>query len=453
MIVARDLTGLVTMIDPARWVDGDVLRQLSCAVQAIGVRHVDHNGCWLLALHRTRHQQPATIYSRRLLKTEIKPATRSSLLGFSDIVKIRNRVLEMKAAGQRVIELQGGEPFMPTPDFVKRAMIDAVNANHTRYAPSSGITPLLEGIRTKLARKNRIETDTKMIIVCSGGQHGLFCAFQASVNPGDGVMLFSPYWTPIRDHINYAGGKPQRVPWDDARGLDDLTAVLSAHATTETRVIYVNTPANPTGDVLSRKALESIARFAIERNLTVISDEAYEDLVYDGEHVSLASLPEMFARTITVYTLSKSFAMTGWRIGYIVADETFMDFLRRIVLVSVNGISTPTQYAAAAALAAPPDYFAPLREEYRKRRDLLVNALNESGFRCLNPPGAFYLFPDVRERLGNDSWKAMETVLAKTHIASVPGLVFGQEGEGHLRMSCSTSLDVIEQAAAALKNL
>jgi aspartate/methionine/tyrosine aminotransferase len=393
------------------------------------------------------------IYFAGLLKTDIKPAARSTLLGFSDIVKIRNRVLEMKAAGQHVIELQGGEPFMRTPDFVKKAMIDAVNADHTRYAPSSGIPLLLDAIRVKLAQKNHIETDAKSIIVCAGGQHGLFCSFQGSVNPGDGVLLFSPYWAPIRDHIGLAGGKPQPIPWDDARGLDDLTAILTAHATPETRVIYVNTPSNPTGDVLSRKALESIARFAIDRNLIVISDEAYEDLVFEGEHVSLASLPEMFPRTMTVYTFSKSFAMTGWRIGYVVAPETFMGFLRKIVLVSVNGISTPTQYAALAAMNAPSNYFAPLREEYRKRRDLLVRAFNESGFRCLTPPGAFYLFPDVRERLGNDSWKAMETLLTRTNIASVPGVVFGAEGEGHLRMSSSTSLEVVEQAAAALKKL
>ena len=388
-----------------------------------------------------------------MLKTGVKPAARNALLGFSDIVKIRNRVLEMKAAGAHILELQGGEPFMPTADFVKRAMIDALEHDQTRYAPSSGIAPLLDAVRTKLARKNRIDVAAKSIIVSSGGQHALFCAFQSAVNPGDGVMLFSPFWTPIRDHIGYAGGVGQRIPWDDARGVDDLTPILRAHLTGTTRVIYVNTPSNPTGDVLSRKALESIARFAIEHNLIVISDEAYEDLVYEGEHVSIASIEGMFARTISCFTLSKSFAMTGWRIGYVVADEPFMEFLRKIVLVSVNGVSTPTQYAAVAAINAPPDYFPPLREEYRKRRDLLVRALNEAGFRCLTPPGSFYLFPDVRERLGNDSWKAMETLLERTNIASVPGAVFGPEGEGHLRVSFSTSLDVIEQAADALKRL
>jgi len=393
------------------------------------------------------------VYSARLLKTDIKPATRASLLGFSDIVKIRNRVLEMKAAGQSVLQLEGGEPFMPTPDFVKNAMKDALDQNLTRYAASSGIPPLLEAIRQKLARKNHVDVDAKKIIVTSGGAHALFNAFQASVNPGDGVMLFSPYWTPIRDHITYAGGTPQRIPWDSVRDVEDLTPILKSHLAPNSRVIYVNTPANPTGDVLSRKQLESIARFAVDNNLIVISDEAYEDLVYDGEHVSLASLPGMFARTISMFTLSKSFAMTGWRVGYLVADEPFMEVFRKLVLVSVNGVSTPTQYAATAAMQAPPDYFPPIREEYRKRRDMLVRGLNEAGFRCLTPPGAFYLFPDVRERLGNDSWKAMETVLEKTSIASVPGVVFGPEGEGHLRMSCSIVTEVLDRAVAALKKL
>ncbi len=388
-----------------------------------------------------------------MLNTVIKPAGRASQLGFSDIVKIRNRVLAMKAAGSRVLQLEGGEPFMPTPDFVKQAMKDALDANQTRYAPSSGIAPLLEAIAAKLAVKNRIEAKTEDVIVTAGGLHGLFCAFQACVDPGAEVIFFAPYWTPIKDQVTFAGGVPVRVPWDEVRGRDDLGDVLNSRLTGKTRVLYVNTPANPTGDVLTRSQLESIARFAIANNLTVISDEAYEDLVYDGEHVSMASLPDMFPRTITTWTLSKSFAMTGWRIGYVAADKPFMDFLRKLVLNTVNGVSTPTQFAAAAGINHAGEYFAPLRGEYRRRRDLLVRGLNECGFRCLSPPGAFYLFPDVTERLGRDSWKAMETLLEATSIASVPGIVFGPEGEGHLRMSFSTSFEVIEECVRALSRL
>jgi aspartate/methionine/tyrosine aminotransferase len=244
-----------------------------------------------------------------------------------------------------------------------------------------------------------------------------------------------------------------RVPWDEVRGTADAGAILARYVTPKTRVLYVNTPGNPTGDVLDRAQLTSIAEFAVANDLIVISDEAYEGLVHDGEHVSLASLPGMAGRTLSVYTLSKSFAMTGWRVGYVVADEPWMDVLRKLVLNSTNGVSTPSQFAAAAAVSRGPEFVERMRPEYRRRRDLLVAALNGAGFRCLNPPGAFYVFPDVRERLGSDSWKAMETLLERTSIASVPGIVFGPEGEGHLRMSSSLAEPVLEEAVDALKKL
>ena len=380
-------------------------------------------------------------------------AARASLLGFSDIVKIRNRVLDMRSRGQRVLQLEGGEPFMPTPDFIKDAMRDALDANQTRYAPSSGIPQLLDALRAKLAAKNGINVEPRNLIVTAGGAHALFCAFSASVNPGDEVMFFSPYWTPIRDQVRYAGGVPVRVPWDEVRGVADLSRALESRVSERTRVIYVNSPANPSGDVMTREQLASIASFARNHNLTVISDEAYEDLHYDSEHVSIASMPEMLPRTITVYTFSKSFSMTGWRIGYLVADEPFMEFIRKLVLNSVNGVSTPTQFAALAAVTHDSAYFAAILDDYRKRRDLLVGALRSAGFDCLTPPGAFYTFPDVRARLGHDSWQAMETLLERTSIASVPGAVFGPEGEGHLRMSFSTSLDVLEEAVDSLQKL
>jgi aspartate/methionine/tyrosine aminotransferase len=392
-------------------------------------------------------------YNAPALTTTLSPAERAQLLGFSDIVRIRNRVMDMRARGQRVLQLEGGEPFMATPDFVKQAMREALDANQTRYAPSSGIPQLLEALREKLKRKNAIGVDTSHIIVTSGGAHGLFCAFQATVNPGDDVMFFGPYWTPIRDQVSYSGGNAVRVPWDDIRERGDLRAALESRRTPRTRVLYVNSPANPSGDVLTHTQLASIADFARANDLIVISDEAYEDLHYEDEHLSIASMPGMLERTITVYTFSKSFSMTGWRIGYVVAPEPFMDFIRKLVLNSVNGVSTPTQYAALAAITHDPRFFDSIRDEYRRRRDLLVGGLRDAGFSCLTPPGAFYAFPDIRARLAGDSWKAMETLLERTSIASVPGAVFGPEGEGHLRMSYSTSVETLEEAVSALRKL
>lgn len=384
--------------------------------------------------------------------TTLQPAQRTELLGFSDIVKIRNRVLALQQQGVPVIRLEGGEPYTPTPDFIKVAMKRALDENQTRYAPSSGIPALLGAIRQKLAERNRVDAGDDQIIVTAGGMHGLFCAFQTVLNPGDEVLFFSPYWTPIRDLIGYCGAKPALIPWTALRD-EPVEELLARRVTERTRAIYVNSPANPTGDVLTRTHLEAIGRIAADYNLVIVTDEAYEDLVYDTEHVSIASLGDLFARTISVFTLSKTWAMTGWRIGYLVADALWMPALRKLVLNTVNGVSTPTQYAAVAAISDRSGHLDHMRAEYRTRRDLLVRGVNEAGFRCESPAGAFYLLVDVRDRLGNDSWAAMNTLLDRTGISTVPGVVFGAEGEGHLRMSFSVPLDTLNRALEALRSL
>jgi aspartate aminotransferase len=382
----------------------------------------------------------------------VRASERTGRLGFSDIVKIRNRVLAMIAEGRDVIRLEGGEPFPPTPDFVKDAIKRALDENQTRYAPSSGLPRLIDAIRAKLAARNGIEAAASQVIVVNGGAHGLFCAFQATLDDGDEAIFFSPYWTPIRDLVAYAGGTPVLVPWSELRSRAAADAIR-ARIGPRTRVLYVNSPSNPTGNVLRRADLEGIAQLAIEHDLIVVADEAYEDLCYDEPHVSLASLPGMLSRTITVYTLSKSYSLTGGRIGYVVADEPFMDGLRKLVLNSTNGVSTPTQFGAIAALEDSTGYVESIRGEYLRRRGILVDAAREAGLRCSPPAGAFYLFADVRERLGADSWAAMQSLLDRTGIATVPGAVFGREGEGHLRMSFSNPIEVLERAAGALRRL
>lgn len=379
-------------------------------------------------------------------------SSRTELLGFSDIVKIRNQVLELKQQGTAVLQLEGGEPFSPTPAFIKEAMKSALDEDFTRYAPSSGIPQLLTAIRDKVERKNHLSATEGQIIVTAGGMHGLFCAFQATLDAGDETIFFSPYWTPIKDLVRYAGGIPVRIPWDEVRS-GDLASVIDRRVTPRTKLIYINSPANPTGHVFTREQLQAIARVAIARNLLVVSDEAYEDLIYEGEHVSIGSLPDMFSRTISVFTLSKTYSMTGWRIGYVVSDNSIMDVLKKLVLNSVNGVSTPTQHAALAAISDRSGYLTEQLPHYRLRRDLMCNGLQKAGFKVDPPAGAFYVLLDVRERLGGDSWKAMNDLLKRTGIATVPGVVFGPEGEGHLRMSFSNPLDTIERAVSALQTL
>lgn len=380
--------------------------------------------------------------------TLFRLADRLEDVGFSDIVKIRNKIMELRQQGAKVFQFEGGEPFRDTPEHIKRAAIEALASNKTRYAPSSGIPELRAAISEKVRVKNGIFARPEHVIVLSGGMHGLFGAFQCSINPGDEVLAFSPYWTPIKDLVADCQASITLVPTIEARN-DGVYKTLEHYFTEKTRALYFNTPQNPTGIVFTRDETAEVARFARDHDLLVIADEAYEDLVYSGEHVSIASLPDMYERTITCFTLSKSYAMTGWRLGYAVAGEPWMTGLRKTTLYSTNGVSTPTQWAALAAFTTASDFVESARLEYLERRNLLVNGLNELGLTCDLPAGAFYAFPDV-SRISTDSRRAADILLETAQVATVPGVVFGRHGEGHLRFSFSTSIETIQGGLVSL---
>ena len=376
-------------------------------------------------------------------------AARLDGVGFSDIVQIRNRIMELRAAGACVYQFEGGEPFLNTPAHIKAAMRRALAADKTRYAPSSGVPELRAAIAAKVGERNGIPARMEDVLVVNGGMQGLFGAFQTVVNPGEEVLLLSPFWTPIKDLIANCEASAVLVSTDEAR-TEGFAQTLARHLSPRTRAIYFNTPQNPSGAVFARAEAEAVAAFARAHDLIVIADEAYEDLVYEGEHVSIAALPYMFERTITCYTLSKSYAMTGWRIGYAVAPEPWMTGLQKTLLYSTNGVSTPTQWAALAAINSPTDFFDSVRTAYKQRRDLLVAGLNELGLTCAPPHGAFYAFPDVT-RIDADSRKAADILLERAQVATVPGVVFGPHGEGRLRFSFSTSLETIEAGLDSLR--
>jgi aspartate aminotransferase len=379
----------------------------------------------------------------------IRLAKRLDEVGFSDIVQIRNKVMAMRAEGLQVHSLHGGEPYFETPDDIKFAAVRALVENQTHYAPSSGILPLRKALVEKLAAKNSIHVTTDEVIVTVGGSQGLYAAFQSVLDQGDDALVFSPYWTPIGDLVTGAQARPLLVPTISAR-RNGIRKTLEQFSTPQTRAIYYNTPQNPSGLVFTRAEAEEVTAFAIDRDLIVIADEAYEDLVYDGEHVSIASLPGMAERTITAFTFSKTYAMTGWRAGYAVAKEPFMTALRKIVLYSTNGVTTPVQYAMIQALTTPEAQITARREEYRKRRDLLVAGLNEVGLECQPPAGAFYAFPNV-EKINRNSRTAAQILLDKAHIATIPGSVFGAQGEGHLRFGYAITVAEIEACVEALR--
>ena len=382
--------------------------------------------------------------------TVFRLASRLEEVGFSDIVKIRNKVMELRAQGTAVYQFEGGEPFMPTPDAIKEALKRAVEENKTRYAPSSGIPELRAALATKVREKNGIPAGESEVLILNGGMQGLFGAFQSTIDPGDEVLVFSPFWTPIKDLIAHCQARIVLVPTREARA-DGFKQTLARYTTNHTRAIYYNTPQNPAGVVFTRDEAIQVAEFAKERDLIVIADEAYEDLLYEGEHVSIASLDGMLERTITSFTFSKSYAMTGWRLGYAIATEPWMTGLRKTTLYSSNGVSTPTQWAGVAALAIDEGVVRAYRGEYRKRRDLLLSGLNELGLTCEKPAGAFYAFPDV-SRISSNSREAAEIFLERAQVAAVPGIVFGPEGEGHLRFSFSTALETIEAGLDSLRH-
>jgi aspartate/methionine/tyrosine aminotransferase len=378
-------------------------------------------------------------------------AKRLEGVGFSDIVVIRNKVLELRAAGQAVHAFHGGEPFFETPEPIKQALFTAAEENKTRYAPSSGIPPLRNALEKKLRERNGMDVTADQVLITVGGAHALYCAFHAVLDPGSECMLFSPYWTPIADMIRGTEARPVYVATAAAR-RNGITGALEQLLTAATRAIYYNTPQNPSGIVFTRAEAEEVAEFAKRHDLIVISDEAYEDLVYDGEHVSIASLPGMAERTISTYTFSKSYAMTGWRIGYAVAHEPFMTALRKMALYSTNGVTTMVQWAALEALQIGPEFRTKRLAEYRERRDVLVKGLNEIGFECELPAGAFYAFPSVK-KLSRDSREAASLLLDKVHVATIPGVVFGAQGEGHVRFGYSVPMTAIHQGLEALRRL
>lgn len=382
--------------------------------------------------------------------SSLRIAKRLEEVRFSDIVQIRNKVMALRAAGEPVYGFHGGEPFFPTPLPIKYGMMQALVEDKTHYAPSSGMEPLREAISQKLKAFNGIDASPENVLLTVGGSHALYAAFQSVLDPGDDALVFSPYWTPIRDLVTGAQGRPVLVPTVSAKN-HGITNALERYATPHLRAIYYNTPQNPNGIVFTRQDAEEVAAFAIKHDLIVIADEAYEDLVYEGKHFSIATLPGMAERTITAFTLSKSYSMTGLRVGYVVATEPWITALRKIVLYSTNGVSTPTQWGALQALRMARDPLAERLEDYRKRRDLLIAGLNELGLECAPPSGAFYAFPVCR-KIHKDSRKAAEILLERAHVATVPGVAFGAQGEGHLRFSYSVPVDTIEAGMTALKS-
>ena len=372
----------------------------------------------------------------------------------SATLAVNDKAKAMQAAGQDVIALAGGDPDFATPPHIVQAMCAAIEAGHTHYpAPMIGVPEALAAIAAKMERDNgiRLEDPRHQIIITPGGKWALYLALAAVLNPGDEVLVLEPHWVSYPPMVRLAGGTPVPVSLPAEDNFRVTAALLEAKITPQTKAILVNTPCNPTGRVLTRAELAAIAEVAQTADLYVIADEIYEKLVFDGrQHISIASLPGMAERTLTMNGLTKSYAMTGWRLGWLVGPPEIIKLATKMNGQTVSCAATFTMHAAVAALNGPQDAIAVMRDAYQSRRDFMVAALNEiEGIECRSIEGAFYLFPRFTQTNKN-SLELADALLEKAQIAGTPGIAFGQSGEGHVRFAISTAMSELERAVERL---
>lgn len=383
----------------------------------------------------------------------IHVADRVLNLNESATVAVMDKARKLKASGCSVVDLSGGDPDFPTAPHVTAAAVEALNAGFSHYTPSRGIPELLQAIAVKLERDNSARYNPKKeILVLPGAKHALFIVAQALLNPGDEAILFDPGWVSYAPCVELAGALPVNVPMNMSTSAAELKARLNAAITPRTRLVILNTPNNPTGQMWTRAQVEVLAEAALAHDLLVLSDEIYETLAYDGnQHVSIASLPGMLPRTLIINGLSKSHAMTGWRLGYVAGPEPCISQMLKIHQHSTTCATSFVQKAAVAALEGPQDYTQWMVERYKVRRDNLVAALNAiPGITCDLPQGAFYAFPNIAAT-GLDSTTFADRLLDASCVAVTPGVAFGEAGEGYVRLSFANSDEMLADGAERIR--
>jgi len=374
----------------------------------------------------------------------------------SATLALNAKAKDMKAKGIDVLNFAVGEPDFNTPENIKDAGKKAIDDNFTRYTPATGIPELRKAIAAKFQKENGVTYSDSEIVVGSGGKPLLYGALVALCNPGDEVVLPAPYWVSYIEMIKLADGVPVIANAREEDEFEIKASTIEAKITPKTKVIILNSPSNPTGAVIPEEELRKIADLAVKHNFYIISDEMYEKLLYDGKHFSVASISEdVRNRTVTVNGVSKTYAMTGWRIGYLGAPKPVADAIGNF-LSHINGnANSIAQKAALEAITGPQDEVARMKEEFRKRLSRFVEGLNEvKGIKCLKPKGAFYVYPNFSGLFKGDitdSAKMANHLLEKAHIAAVPGAEFGTNE--HIRFSYATSMETIDECIKRLKEL
>ena len=376
----------------------------------------------------------------------LRLADRMQRLGTETAFEVLVRARALEAQGREIVHLEIGEPDFDTPENVIDAGVDALRSGWTHYGPAAGLPALREAIAAEIGRTRGVSVTPEEVVVVPGGKPILFFSILALVGEGDEVIYPNPGFPIYESMIQFVGGIPVPIPLREAREFRLDVNELAAKITPRTRLIIVNSPANPTGGVLTQQDIRDITSAIGDRNIMLLSDEIYSRLIFEGSHFSPISIPEVRERTILLDGFSKTYAMTGWRMGYGVMRPDLAAQIARLMTNSNSCTASFTQMAGVVALTGDQASVTRMCTAFRERRDLMVNGLNRiRGFRCLSPKGAFYVFPNI-EGTGMKSQELAGKLLEEAGVACLSGTAFGKFGEGYLRFSVANSPENISKA-------
>jgi aspartate aminotransferase len=372
----------------------------------------------------------------------------SSIARSMPVSRIRE-IMDLAWEDPEAIHLEVGEPDFPTPSHIVEAAHEAARTGHTRYAPNAGLPELREALADKVARRNGYEARPEQVVVTQGGIQALYLVLRALLEPGDEVLLPDPAWPNFRMIAHLLGARvlpyPLVAEGDFLPRLEDLERLV----TPRTRAILVNSPSNPLGTVLPHELAKMLLDFARSRGLWFVADEVYDELTLDGSFASVGSVAEPDDRLVSIYSFSKVYAMTGWRVGYLVAPPDLAGLLTGMQEPIISCVNTPAQLAALAAVTGPQQMVREMREAYRERRDELLETLDRGDLTSSRPSAAFYVWTDVSEA-GLPSMDFARNLIEREHVAVAPGSAFGERGEGYVRLSLASSREDLLAGASRL---
>ena len=375
-------------------------------------------------------------------------AERISRISESSTMKVAADATKLRSEGVDVVDFGAGEPDFPTPDNIKQAAVRAIEQNFTKYTPAGGTAELKKAVCERHAQDFGTSYSPAECLITVGGKHVIFNLVQALVNPGDEVVIPVPYWVTYKDVVNFAGGKCVFVDTDEQKGFTLSAAMIEPYLTPRTKMVIINSPSNPSGAVMDRGEFEKIYKLTSERGIYLMTDECYCKFLYDSEPFSIAALPGAKETVLVAGSLSKTYAMTGWRIGFGLVPPAIVQAMTKLQSHSTSNPCSISQKAAVEALRGPQESVGIMLAEYRKRRDFVVARLRAiPGVQCNEPQGAFYVYPNVSVAFGKsgiaNTLQFAERLLSEAHVAAVPGEAFGTDR--HIRISYATSMKELDR--------